>query len=106
MDHATHAAHPHVHGETCGHPRVQWLDKEAFLHDGHLHQHHSGHWDETRIDVTAQNPAECRQTACTEDHTAHPDVPHGDHVDRLINGRLHHDHAGHCDDHGTVKIAA
>jgi hypothetical protein len=30
-------------------------------------------------------------------------VPHGDHVDYLVNGHLHHPHDGHCDDHGPLN---
>jgi UDP-2,3-diacylglucosamine pyrophosphatase LpxH len=33
-------------------------------------------------------------------------VPHGDHVDYLVNGHLHHPHSGHCDDHGKLQLAA
>ena len=35
----------------------------------------------------------------------HPAVPHGDHVDYLVDGHLHHPHGDHCDDHGPVKRA-
>ncbi|MFN3276634.1 MAG: hypothetical protein ACK41U_18415 [Paracoccus sp. (in: a-proteobacteria)] len=31
-------------------------------------------------------------------------VPHGDHVDCLADGRLHHPHGDHCDDHGPVEV--
>jgi ethanolamine utilization protein EutQ (cupin superfamily) len=31
-------------------------------------------------------------------------VPHGDHIDYIVDGRLHHVHDGHCDDHGPVEI--
>jgi hypothetical protein len=31
-------------------------------------------------------------------------VPHGDHVDYLVDGRLHHPHDSHCDDHGPVAL--
>jgi hypothetical protein len=31
-------------------------------------------------------------------------VPHGDHLDFLVNGRLHHLHGDHCDDHGPVDV--
>ena len=34
----------------------------------------------------------------------HEAVPHGDHVDYIVNGRLHHQHGDHCDDHGPVEI--
>jgi hypothetical protein len=32
-------------------------------------------------------------------------VPHGDHVDYLVDGRLHHVHGQHCDDHGALTLA-
>jgi hypothetical protein len=106
MDHPTHESHPHQHDPACGHPRVTWLDKEAFLHDGHLHRAHGGHWDETTVEVSAANPDECHPTPCVDDHQTFPAVPHGEHVDHIVNGRLHHMHGGHCDDHGEVHIAA
>jgi UDP-2,3-diacylglucosamine pyrophosphatase LpxH len=31
-------------------------------------------------------------------------VPHGDHVDYLVDGHLHHPHGDHCDDHGPVTV--
>jgi hypothetical protein len=31
-------------------------------------------------------------------------VPHGDHTCYLVDGRLHHPHDGHCDDHGPVNV--
>ena len=34
--------------------------------------------------------------------SGHEAVPHGDHVDFLVDGRLHHVHDGHCDDHGPL----
>jgi hypothetical protein len=33
-------------------------------------------------------------------------VPHGDHVDFLVKGHLHHPHGQHCDDHGKLGAAA
>lgn len=35
----------------------------------------------------------------------HEAVPHGDHVDYLVDGRLHHPHGDHCDDHGKLELA-
>jgi UDP-2,3-diacylglucosamine pyrophosphatase LpxH len=32
-------------------------------------------------------------------------VPHGDHVDYLVSGHLHHPHGDHCDDHGPLEMA-
>ena len=34
----------------------------------------------------------------------HEAVPHGDHVDYLVDGHLHHPHNGHCDNHGPVAV--
>lgn len=31
-------------------------------------------------------------------------VPHGDHIDYIVDGRLHHPHGDHCDDHGPVEV--
>jgi hypothetical protein len=33
-------------------------------------------------------------------------VPHGDHTDYLVEGRLHHQHGNHCDDHGRIDIVS
>jgi G3E family GTPase len=35
----------------------------------------------------------------------HEAVPHGDHIDYLVDGHLHHPHGDHCDDHGRVQLA-
>ena len=55
-------------------------------------------------------------TTCTEKHhpnhthkhgpsCGHEAVPHGEHIDYLVSGRLHHPHGDHCDDHGAVQLA-
>jgi hypothetical protein len=31
-------------------------------------------------------------------------VPHGDHMDYLHEGHLHHHHGDHCDDHGPMQL--
>jgi hypothetical protein len=33
-------------------------------------------------------------------------VPHGDHIDYLVDGHLHHQHNGHCDNHGSVEVVS
>jgi len=109
----THPQHDHQHGEGCGHLAIAHGGHVDFLHDGHLHQAHDGHWDECVLEISAQNPAECTPTHLCDGHHAahmhgpdcgHPAVPHGDHIDYLVNGHLHHPHAGHCDNHGTVTL--
>jgi hypothetical protein len=32
-------------------------------------------------------------------------VPHGEHIDYLVDGHLHYPHGDHCDDHGPVTLA-
>ena len=33
----------------------------------------------------------------------HEQVTHGDHVDYVVDGHLHHPHDDHCDHHGTLE---
>jgi zinc transport system permease protein len=39
-------AHPHEHGEHCGHPAVRHGDHIDYVHDGHRHASHGDHYDE------------------------------------------------------------
>jgi hypothetical protein len=47
-EHDQHASvdHAHVHGEACGHETVQHGDHVDYVHDGHRHASHEGHYDE------------------------------------------------------------
>ncbi len=107
MSHHTHEPHSHVHSEHCGHTRIRHNGHVDYLHDGHLHAEHDGHYDEHVLPVDATNPAHCApvKCGCKHDDCGHEKVPHGDHVDFLVNGRLHHPHGDHCDDHGPVTLA-
>lgn len=111
----THGAHTHQHAAGCGHVRVRHDGHEDFLHDGHLHHVHGDHVDEHAIEVGGANKAECAQGHTCSAHAAghkhgpgcgHEAVPHGDHVDYLVAGHLHHAHGSHCDDHGRVQVMA
>jgi hypothetical protein len=106
MSHDVHEQHGHVHSAHCGHTRIKHDNHVDYLHDGHLHSAHDGHYDEHVLPVDATNPAVCAPVACrcTHDDCGHETVPHGDHVDFLVNGRLHHRHGDHCDDHGPVSV--
>ncbi|AJI54972.1 hypothetical protein [Francisella philomiragia] len=106
----THQNHEHKHQDNCGHTRIKHGDHYDYLHDGHLHHEHNGHYDEHTLDVTTKNPDECKpiKDECC-DHVHGPDcgheaVPHGDHIDYIVDGRLHHPHGNHCDDHGPVEV--
>ena len=113
-EHQVHEVHPHVHGPGCGHTAVKHEDHTDYLHDGHLHHPHESHFDEHVVAIGGANP-----DACTPNHTCgghdanhvhgpacgHEPVPHGDHVDYVVNGHLHHPHGTHCDDHGPLAKA-
>ena len=112
--HTIHPSHDHVHGPSCGHVAVRHGDHVDYLHDGHLHAIHDDHVDECTIAIDANNPAGCTPGQARSKHPAghvhaatcgHPAVPHGDHVDYLVDGYLHHAHDDHCDDHGPLATA-
>jgi hypothetical protein len=107
-EHQTHPNHAHVHKAGCGHMAIAHDGHTDYLHDGHLHRVHGDHIDECRIEVGAKNPARCTPShECAAHHVhgphcGHESVPHGDHMDYLVDGHLHHPHSGHCDDHGVL----
>ncbi|MBI5283025.1 MAG: hypothetical protein HY858_15170 [Candidatus Solibacter usitatus] len=112
--HRIHGNHSHVHGEDCGHTAIRHDDHVDYLHEGCLHSPHGDHFDECVLEVSASNPAECTPEHRCQGHEpshihapgcGHEAVPHGDHVDYLVDGHLHHPHGGHCDDHGKVDLA-
>ena len=105
-----HPNHSHAHGKDCGHTAVLHDGHVDYLHDGHLHHVHGDDVDEHVIAVSAANPDGCSVKADCGGHVhgpgcGHEAVPHGDHTDYLVDGRLHHVHAGHCDDHGPLARA-
>lgn len=83
----------HVHGPGCNHDHgpatgsiVSAADMGACTADDHAdHPHFHDH---------AHGPG-----------CGHEAVQHGDHTDYVVDGRLHHTHEGHCDDHGPVEAA-
>jgi hypothetical protein len=108
MECTSHKNHGHEHGPNCGHKGVKHNGHVDYLHDGHLHHVHGGHVDEHRIEVSAANPIDCKALVCKNSklHAGNAEaLPHGDHIDYLVDGRLHHVHGDHCDDHGPVVLA-
>jgi hypothetical protein len=113
-DHTTHPEHAHQHGPGCGHVAVTHDDHVDYLHDGHLHHPHGDHVDEHTIAIDDEHPASCTPGHECDSHDAqhahgdscgHAAVPHGEHVDYLVDGHLHHPHGDHCDDHGPLAVA-
>ncbi|WP_298770501.1 hypothetical protein [uncultured Shewanella sp.] len=102
--------HPdHIHGPHCGHTAIRHEDHICYVHGGQLHQPHEDHYHDHIIEVTKANPDQCIPTHDCGNHVhgpncGHEAIPHGDHIDYLVNGRLHHVHNGHCDDHGPIEI--
>ena len=108
-----HENHPHEHGPNCGHTAIKHGDHVDYIHDGHLHHMHGDHVDEHTLEVNATNPDTCTNGHQCSGHDAdhvhgpgcgHEAVPHGDHIDYIVDGHLHHQHNGHCDNHGPVEI--
>ncbi len=114
MSHNHHDDHNHKHEPGCGHTAIQHGDHVDYVHDGHLHHNcEHGQIAEHVLEVNGTNPADCtRGHACSAhppDHVhgpgcGHEAIPHGDHVDYIVDGHLHHQHDGHCDNHGPVTI--
>lgn len=107
MQNQSQDSQSHVHSEKCGHTRIRHNDHIDYLSNGHMQYVHGTHVDEHVLEVTDINPALCMRIECrdTLQHKEHAEkVPHGDHFDYLINGRLHHVHESHCDDHGPLAL--
>jgi len=112
----THPDHDHQHGPGCGHQAIGHEGHVDYLHDGHLHHPHAvggaTHYDEHTLAVDDTHREGCHDTtdAChSQGHLhgpgcGHEPVPHGDHIDYIVGGRLHHPHGDHCDDHGPVDL--
>ena len=106
----THEDHDHVHGPGCGHTAIVHEGHIDFIHDGHLHQPHGDHVDEHSLPVNDELPDACNKAHDCGEHVhgsdcGHESVPHAEHTDYIVDGRLHHPHDGHCDDHGGLKLA-
>ncbi len=108
-----HQEHEHVHGRECGHTAISHGGQAAYLHDGHLHVAHGEHFDCAAVEVSSRNPDRCTPQHACVGHPAnhvhgpgcgHERVPHGSHVDYLVDDHLHHAHGEHCDDHGTIDV--
>jgi hypothetical protein len=115
VTHLTAAQHPHRHGPGCGHILVKHGDHVDYLHDGRLHHPDGDGVDEHVVEVSDRNPNRCTPENGHKGHEArhvhgpscgHAAVPHGDHIDYLVEGRLHHPHGDHCDDHGPLDVVA
>jgi hypothetical protein len=109
-----HQGHNHQHGANCGHTAIRHNGHVDYLHDGHLHHAGQGGVEEHQLEVGGTNPSNCTPNHSCGGHAAghkhgpscgHEAVPHGDHVDYLVEGHLHHPHGDHCDDHGPVTLA-
>jgi hypothetical protein len=112
QEHKEHGGHVHQAG--CGHTAVTHEGHTDYLHGGHLHHVHDGHVDEHEVSAGGANPDRCDAGHAWQEHEAghrhgpgcgHQAIPHGGHVDYVVEDHLHHVHAGHCDDHGPVSLA-
>lgn len=105
----------HLHGPRCGHATIEHDGHDDYVNDGRL-DHTDGHLTSFHsIEVTRTNPERCTPAHDCKAHDAahthgpgcgHEVIPHGDHVDYLVDDHLHHPCKGHCDDHGPVIVRA
>ena len=111
---AMHSGHTHQHGSGCGHTAIRHAGHVDYLHDGHLHHMGAGGVEEHQLEIGSQDPDACTPNHDCKGHEkghrhgpgcGHEAVPHGGHVDYLVDGHLHHPHGNHCDDHGRVQMA-
>ncbi|MDN6100410.1 MAG: hypothetical protein L0K64_09990, partial [Corynebacterium flavescens] len=68
-----------------------------YVHDGHIHREHEGHWDE--CETSAHTLAEDHGDHVHGLGCGHVAVPHGDHVDYIHHGHRHAADHGHYDEH-------
>jgi hypothetical protein len=110
-NHLRMTASEHQHGPGCGHTAVQHEGHTDYLQAGHLHHGQGDGVQEHVIGVSITNPD--GHTGPAGGHAGehrhgggcgHESVPHGDHHDFLVEGRLHHQHGDHCDDHGPLQV--
>lgn len=103
----------HTHGPGCGHTPIEHDGHVDFLDDGHLLHQERGTTVDHVLPISQVNPEGCHQITQNQKHEpkhkhgpgcGHEAVPHGDHIDYLVDGILHHPHGDHCDNHGPVKI--
>ena len=111
--HHTHENHSHKHSANCGHTAIKHGTHVDYVHDGHLHHEHENHYDECTIEISSENPDSCTTGHVCSSHDSnhvhgpncgHEAIPHGDHIDYLVDGHLHHQHNGHCDNHGKLVL--
>jgi len=93
----------------CEHTAILHNGHVDYLCDGKLHHPHGDHCDEHVLEENDLNPTTCSPTSVCNEHIhgpncGHEAIQHGDHIDYIVDGRLHHPHNGHCDDHGPVQI--
>lgn len=114
MGTSVHENHPHKHGANCGHTAIEHQGHVDYLHDGHLHHVVGDTVQEHTIAESGSNRTECTPEHACDGHDkahrhgptcGHPSVPHGSHMDYLVDGHLHHPHGGHCDEHGKLQTA-
>lgn len=104
-----HKKHSHKHGPDCGHTAVKHDDHVDYLHDGHLHHASAkGVQTEHKLAVNGAFPATEKPVTHANAHKhgtgcGHEAIPHGDHTDYVVDGKLHHVHADHCDEHGSLN---
>ncbi len=105
--------HSHKHGENCGHTKIKHSGHIDYLHNGDLHHNQDDDVQKHLIEVSKINPIRCTPRHFCRGHKkdhqhgdgcGHEAVPHGDHLDYIVDGHLHNPHGEHCDNHGNIEV--
>src|SRR6266403_5058014 len=87
----------HQHGPGCGHLAVEHHGHTDYLEHGHLEHQEGERVGEHIVEVDAEHPDRCtaghEAAGHPKGHVHGPDcgheaVPHGDHIDYLVEGHL------------------
>jgi len=64
-DHQEHSGHAdHWHDSACGHESVEKSGGHVdYMHDGHQHHEHDGHWDEHSAQASDESVGETQATS-------------------------------------------
>ena len=105
----------HVHGPGCGHIAIQHKNDVDYSTAAACNTLRAGTlmstWSKLARPILTGaiwKPSRFRTQcgASTWSSCGDEAVPHGDHVDYLVDERLHHPHGDHCDDHGPLTVVS
>ena len=83
---------------------VRYDGQTDLLTNGKLTHEKGPSGDNLTVPVTRTNPTGHSTVTYSGDFDDQPVIPHGNHMDVIVKGRLLHKHGRHYDDHGPITI--